>query len=211
MRNGIEKVLGTSLAGEASTRSLYRRLAASRLPVNLYSADAQMQRTAAALLHGMRQGSGSWEELDGRQLADDVRGDQTALLLAGVTGGVAHTKAESRGKLAAAGTGTLYLTHIERLPPQAQRVLASILEAERYTPVGNTYPRAILCHIIVATCRPLMMLTNSLNVQWRLANALYRIALSAEEVVSLLEMKDFYESHPGTFAAASKAARSKQI
>ncbi|HVG35371.1 MAG TPA: hypothetical protein VM911_20055, partial [Pyrinomonadaceae bacterium] len=69
-----------------------------------------MQRTAAALLHGLRPGSGSWEELDGRQLADDVRGDRTALFLAGATGGVAHTSSRSRGLLAAAGTGTIFLT-----------------------------------------------------------------------------------------------------
>lgn len=203
MRNCIETVLGSSRAGEASLRSLYRRLAASRLPVNLYSAHAQMQRTAAALLHGMRQGSGSWEELDGRQLADDVRGDRTALLLAGVTGGVAHTKRESRGMLAAAGTGTLFLTYIERLAPQAQRVLSSMLEAGRYTPVGDPYPRAICCRIIVATRQPLMKWTHHLGVEWRLANALCRVALSAEEVLSVFEMEDFYETHPSTLAAAS--------
>ena len=204
MRNGIETVLCSSRAGEASLRSLYRRLAASRLPVNLYSAQAQMQRTAAALLHGMRQGSGSWEELDGRRLADDVRGDRTALLLAGATGGVAHTKTETRGLLAAAGTGTLFLTHIERLTPQSQRVLSSILEAGRYTPVGDPYPRAICCRIIAATRQPLMkMLSHSLSVEWRLANALCRVALSAEEVVSVFKMEEFYETHPGTLAAAS--------
>ncbi len=204
MRNGIETVRSTSRAGEASFRSLYRRLAASRLPVNLYSAQAQMQRTAAALLHGMGQGSGSWEELDGRQLAEDVRGDRTALLLAGVTGGVAHINTESAGMLAAAGTGTLYLTHIERLTPQAQRVLSSMLEAGRYTPVGDPYPRAICCRIIAATRQPLMvMLSHSLSIEWRLANALCRVALNAEQVVSVLEMETFYETHPSTLAAAS--------
>src|SRR5215207_464577 len=113
MRNSIEKLLNRR-ADAGQLGSLYRRLAASQLPVNLYSAHAHMQRTAAALLHGMRQGSGSWEELDGRQFADDVRGDRTALFLAGATGGVAHTSAEARkGVLAAAGTGTLFLTHLE--------------------------------------------------------------------------------------------------
>ncbi len=204
MRNGIETGLSSSRAGEASLRSLYRRLAASRLPVNLYSAHAQMQRTAAALLHGMGQGSGSWEELDGRQLADDVRGDRTALLLAGATGGVAHTKTESGGVLAAAGTGTLFLTHIERLTPQSQRVLSSMLESGRYTPVGDPYPRAICCRIIAATRQPLMvMLAHSLSVEWRLANVLCRVALNAQEVVSIFEMEDFYETHPSTLAAAS--------
>lgn len=203
MRNGIETATD-SRADEARLRSLYRRLAASRLPVNLYSAQAQMQRTAAALLHGMRQGSSSWEELDCRQLADDVRGDRTALLLAGATGGVAHTKIRSRGVLAAAGAGTLFLTHIERLAPQAQRVLLSILEAGRYTPVGDPYPRAIECRIIVATRQPLMMmLAHSLSVEWRLADALCRIALRAEEVVNAFKMEDLYDTHPSTLAAAS--------
>ena len=203
MRNVI-KTATNSRADEARLRSLYRRLAASRLPVNLYSAQAQMQRTAAALLHGMREGSGSWEELDGRQLADDVRGDRTALLLAGATGGVAHTSTRSRGVLAAAGAGTLFLTHIERLAPQAQRVLLSIFEAGRYTPVGDPYPRAICCRIIVATRQPLMMmLAHNLSVEWRLADALCRIALRAEEVISAFKMEDLYETHPSTLAAAS--------
>jgi transcriptional regulator of acetoin/glycerol metabolism len=202
MRDGSGKVLD-SMAGEARQRSLYRRLAASRLPVNLYSARAHMQRTAAALLHGMRQESGSWEELDGRQLADDVRGDRTALLLAGATGGVAHTSPGSRGLLAAAGAGTLFLTHIEKLSPAAQRVLASIIETGRYTPVGDPYPRSISCHFIVATHQPLIRLAHNLAGKWNLADALGRIALSAEEVIRVFEAKDFYDSHPSTFAAAS--------
>lgn len=203
MRNGIE-TLTNSRADEARLKSLYRRLAASRLPVNLYSAQAQMQRTAAALLHGLRPGSGSWEELDGRQLADDVRGDRMALLLAGVTGGVAHTSARARGLLAAAGTGTLFLKHIERLPPRAQCVLSSILEAGRYTPVGDPFPRAISCRIIVATRQPLMMLlTHNLSVEWKLADALCRIALRAEDVVSAFKMEELYKTHPSTLAAAS--------
>jgi transcriptional regulator of acetoin/glycerol metabolism len=203
MRNGIE-TLTNSRADEARLKSLYRRLAASRLPVNLYSAQAQMQRTAAALLHGLKQGSGSWEELDGRQLADDVRGDRMALLLAGVTGGVAHTSAQVKGLLAAAGTGTLFLTHIERLPPRAQRVLSSILDAGRYTPVGDPFPRAISCRIIVATRQPLMMmLTHNLSVEWKLADALCRIALRAEDLISAFKMEDLYDTHPSTLAAAS--------
>ncbi|HEX8775225.1 MAG TPA: sigma 54-interacting transcriptional regulator [Pyrinomonadaceae bacterium] len=162
-----------------------------------------MQRTAAALLHGMRQVSGSWEELDGRQLADDVRGDRTALLLAGATGGVAHTSQANRGLLAAAGTGILFLTHIEKLSPAAQRVLSSIVEAGRYTPVGDPYPRSIGCQIIVATQQPLKGLARNLIGPWHLSDILGRIALSAEKVIHVFETEDFYESHPSTFAAAS--------
>lgn len=202
MRNVIQ-TMTTSRADEARLGSLYRRLAASRLPVNLYSAQAQMQRTAAALLHGLRPGSSSWEELDGRQLADDVRGDRTALFLAGATGGVAHTSSKTRGLLAAAGTGTLFLTHIEKLSPAAQRVLSAILAAERYTPVGDPYPRAICCRIIVATRQPLMSWTNELAVEWRLADILGRVALCAEEVVSFFKAEEFYDTHPSTLAAAS--------
>jgi len=207
MRNVIQTITNPR-ADEARLGSLYRRLAASRLPVNLYSAHAQMQRTAAALLHGLRPGSGSWEELDGRQLADDVRGDRTALFLAGATGGVAHTSTYTRGLLAAAGTGTIFLTHIEKLSPAAQRVLSAILAAERYTPVGDPYPRAICCRIIVATREPLMSWMNDLNIEWRLADILGRVALCAEEVVSILKAEEFkpeqiYDTHPSTLAAAS--------
>lgn len=205
MRNSIQTITNAR-ADEARQGSLYRRLAASRLPVNLYSAHAQMQRTAAALLHGLRPGSGSWEELDGRQLADDVRGDRTALFLAGATGGVAHTSANARGLLA--GTGTLFLTHIEKLTPAAQRVLSAILAAERYTPVGDPYPRAVCCRVIVATQEPLMRWTTELTVEWRLADILGRVALCAEEVISSLKAEEFkaeefYDTHPSTLAAAS--------
>jgi transcriptional regulator of acetoin/glycerol metabolism len=207
MRNSIQTITNVR-AEETRQGSLYRRLAASRLPVNLYSAQAQMQRTAAALLHGLRPGSGSWEELDGRQLADDVRGDRTALFLAGATGGVAHTSPRAKGLLAAAGTGTLFLTHIEKLSPAAQRVLSSILASERYTPVGDPYPRAICCRIIVATREPLLRWINDLPVEWRLADILGRVALCAEEVVSCLKVEEFkperiYDTHPSTLAAAS--------
>jgi transcriptional regulator of acetoin/glycerol metabolism len=189
-------------AGEERLRSLYRRLAVSRLPVNLYSARAHWQRTAAALLHGMRQVSGSWEELDGRQLADDVRGDRTALFLAGATGGVAHTST-GKGLLAAAGTGTLFLTHIEKLSPAAQRVLSSIIETGRYTPVGDPYPRSISCHIIAATHQPLSVLAHNLMVEWNLADALGRVAIHAEKVIRAFETEGIYDTHPSTLAAAS--------
>jgi DNA-binding NtrC family response regulator len=150
----------------------------------------------------MRQVSGSWEELDCRQLADDVRGDRTALFLAGATGGVAHTSL-GKGLLSAAGTGTLFLTHIEKLAPAAQRVLTSIVAAGRYTPVGDPFPRSISCHIIVATHQPLRVLAHNLTVEWNLADALGRIALHAEKVIHALEAEDFYETHPSTLAAAS--------
>ena len=203
MRDCFEKAMDL-IVDEAKLRSLYRRLAASHLPVNLYCAHAQGQRTAATLLHGMRQVSGSWEELDGRQLADDVRGDRTALFLAGATGGVAHTSAQqARGLLCAAGSGTLFITHIEKLTPAAQRVFSSMIEAERYTPVGDPYPRSICCRIIVATRQPLMMLAYNLNVERRLADALGRISIHAEKVLSAFKAEDFYQTHPSTFAAAS--------
>jgi transcriptional regulator of acetoin/glycerol metabolism len=201
MKDGSGTVLDYE-ADEARLRSLYRRLAASRLPVNLYSARAHWQRTAAALLHGMEKGSGSWEELDGRQFADDVRGDRTALYLAGATGGVAHTSTRE-GLLAAAGAGTLFLTHVEKLAPAAQRVLTSIVGTRRYTPVGDPFPRSISCRIIVATHQPLLALAHNLTVQWNLADALGHISLHAEKVIQAFKSEDIYESHPGTLAAAS--------
>ena len=202
MRDGLGTVLD-SRADEAGLRSLYRRLAVSGLPVNLYSARAQWQRTAAALLHGIRQASGSWEELDCRQFADDVRGDRMALFLAGTVGGVASTQAEGRGLLSAAGTGTLLLTHVEKLTPAAQRVLSSILETGRYTPVGDPYPRSIVCRIIVATHQPLMMMAYNQALEWKLADTLGRIAVRAEKLINAFKAADFYESHPSTLAAAS--------
>lgn len=181
-----------------------RRLAASKLPVNLYGARAHLQRRAAALLHGTVDVSSAWEELDGNSLADDERGDRTSLLLGGATGGVALTPAtQSRGLLASAGGGTLFLTNIERMSTAAQRVLCRIFETGRYTPVGDPFPRTINCRLIIATRKPLIILAREFRVDWNLAQVLGQTSMSAEKVLSALEAEDFQHSHPSHFAAAS--------
>ena len=171
MRNGLER-LDDWKTSDALLKSSYRRLAASRLPVNLYSARAQVQRLAATLLHGTDSKSSLWEELDCRHFADDERGDRISLQLGGAAGGIALTPESSRGLLAAAGAGTLFLTYIEKLPPAAQHVLCRIVETGRYTPVGDPFPRPLRCRLIVATPKPLLVLTRNLLVDWDLANAL---------------------------------------
>lgn len=202
MRNSITK-LAEWKAETTQLQSSYRRLAVSRLPVNLHSATALLQRRAATLLHGIADGTGSWEELDGHQLADDERGDRTSLLLGGATGGVALTNFVGTGLLAAAGTGTLFLTHIEKLPPAARNVLCRMVETGRYTPVGDPYPRPIGCRIIVATARPLVEMARSYLVEPGLASLLGNVSLRAESVIGALEIKDSFKHHPSSFAAAS--------
>ena len=182
-------------------RSSYRRLVTARLPVNLYGAQAQVQRQAATLLHGLDEGSLSWEEFDLVHLADDERGDRTSLHLGGATGGVAlnfHS-----GLIASAGTGTLFLTNLEKLGYASQHVLCCLVRAQRYTPVGDPFPRPLGCRIIVGTQRPLMELARRLIVRWELAETLGHISLSAEDVLSVLEAKEFNKSHLGSLAAAS--------
>jgi sigma54-dependent transcription regulator len=147
--------------------------------------------------------SGSWEELDGRQFADDVRGDRTALHLGGATGGVALSLGEGRGVLAAAGTGTLFITNVEKLTPAARHVLCRIIESGRYTPFGDPYPRPVSCRLIIATSRPLAVLARSALVEWELADALGHIAVRAEMVVSALMAEEFLQTHPSELAAAS--------
>jgi DNA-binding NtrC family response regulator len=156
------------------------------------------------LLHGVCDGLSSslWEELDCRELADDERGDRISLHLGGALGGVALTSL-SKGLLAAAGQGTLFLTHIEKLPPAARHVLCSIVEAGRYTPVGDPYPRPINCRIIVASTQPLSQLARHVSIEWRLADLLGHISLRAETVVNALETRQFFKAQPGSFAAAS--------
>ncbi|HKC65954.1 MAG TPA: sigma 54-interacting transcriptional regulator [Pyrinomonadaceae bacterium] len=160
-----------------------------------------MQRRAATLLHGLDEGSLSWEEYDFVHLADDERGDRTSLLLGGATGGVA-LKFHS-GLIASAGTGTLFLTNLEKLGYASQSVLCSLLRARRYTPVGDPFPRPLGCRIIVGTQRPLSELARRLIVRWELSEALGHISLSAEEVLSVLETRGFYKSHSSSLAAAS--------
>ncbi|MDX6696467.1 MAG: hypothetical protein QOF02_4070 [Blastocatellia bacterium] len=185
-------------------RSSYRRLATSRLPVNLHSATAHLQRKAATLLHGMADDSaGSWQELDGGQFADDERGDNLSLLLGGALGGVAFTPSLGRGLLASAGMGSLFITHLERLTPAARNVLCRTVETGRYTPVGDPYPRAINCRIIVATTRPLSALADDFLIEWRLADVLGHISLRAESIINALETRDPPMQHSGRFAAAS--------
>lgn len=171
--------------------------------MNLYSAQAQMQRRAAALLHGMDETSGRWEELDGLHLADDKRGDRTSLLLGGTTGGVALPSQPRRGLFAAAGAGTLFIKNVELLSSAAQHVLARIVETGHYTPAGDPYPRMVNCRIITGTTRPLPELARELVVEWRLADVLGHIALDAETVVATLGAEGFYGAHPGGLAAAS--------
>lgn len=186
-------------------RSSYRRLAASRLPVNLHSASAQVQRRAATLLHGVCDGLSSslWEELDCRELADDERGDRIKLHLGGALGSVALTSLSGKGLLAAAGQGTLFVTYIEKLPPAARHVLCSIVEAGRYTPVGDPFPRPIGCRIIVASAQSLAQLASNFAIDWRLADLLGHISLRAETVVNALETPKLFKSQPSSFAAAS--------
>ncbi|MDT4953055.1 MAG: hypothetical protein QOJ02_1193 [Acidobacteriota bacterium] len=184
-------------------KSSYRRLVTARLPVNLYSARAQVQRRAATLLHGMDDGSGLWEELDCVHLADDERGDRTSLHLGGVTGGVALTNPIHKGVFAAVGSGTLFLTNIEKLSHSAQRLLCRIIETGRYTPVGDPFPRPIRCRIVIGTHLPLAELARRLVVGWTLAGLLGQISLRAEDVLNVLEEKGIYKIHPGNLAAAS--------
>jgi transcriptional regulator of acetoin/glycerol metabolism len=182
-------------------RSSYRRLAASRLPVNLYSARAQSQRSAAMLLHGIEGGAGPWEELDGLELADDTRGDRTSVLLGGTAGGVALPF--KTGLIAAAGTGTLFLKNVEKLPRAARHVLCRIIETGRFTPLGDPFPRPVLCRLIVATRQPLSLMARGYQIEWALADALGHISLRAEMVIRALAADPIINKHPSTFAAAS--------
>ena len=183
-------------------RSSYRRLAASRLPVNLYSTRAQSLRRAATLLHGMDGGAGPWEELDGQELADDTRGDRTSVLLGGTAGGVALPF--KTGLIGAASAGTLFLTNIEKLPQAARHVLCRIMETGRYTPLGDPFPRPVNCRLVVATRQPLNVMARTFLIEWRLADALGHISLRAETVIRALAAADpVINEHPGTFAAAS--------
>ena len=183
-------------------RSSYRRLAASRLPVNLYGAQAQLQRRAATLLHGIGDGTSPWEELDGQELADDTRGDRTRVLLGGTAGGVALPFKERAGLIAASGTGTLFLKNIEKLPAEARHVLCRIIETGRYTPLGDPFPRPVNCRLIVASRQPLATLARNFLLEWRLVDVLGHISLRAETVIRALAADELVKEHPGTFAAA---------
>ena len=200
MRDRVEK-LADWRTDTSRLRSSYRRLAASRLPVNLYGARAQSQRRAAMLLHGINGGAGPWEELDGFQLADDTRGDRTSVLLGGTAGGVALPF--KTGLIAAAGMGTLFLTNIEKLPQPARHVLCRIIETGRYTPLGDPFPRPVNCRLIVATRQPLSVMARSFTIEWGLADTLGNISLRAETVIRALAADELINTHPSTFAAAS--------
>jgi hypothetical protein len=153
------------------------------------------------LLHGIEGGAGPWEELDGLQLADDMRGDRTSVLLGGTAGGVALPF--KTGLIAAAGMGTLFLTNIEKLPAAARHILCSIVETGRYTPVGDPFPRPVTCRMIVATRQPLAMMARGFIIEWGLADALGYISLRAETVIRALAADEIINKHHSTFAAAS--------
>ncbi len=153
------------------------------------------------LLHGIEGGTGPWEELDGQELADDTRGDRTSVLLGGTAGGVALPF--KTGLIAAAGTGTLFLTNIEKLPPLARHVLCRIVETGRYTPLGDPFPRPVNCRLVIATRQPLTMMARGFLIEWGLADALGHISLRAETVIRALAADPIINKHPSAFAAAS--------
>jgi DNA-binding NtrC family response regulator len=200
MRDRVEK-LADWRTDTSRLRSSYRRLAASRLPVNLYGTRAQSQRRAALLLHRIVGETSPWEELDGQELADDKRGDRTSVLLGGTAGGVALPF--KTGLIASAGAGTLFLTNIEKLPPAARHVLCRIVETGRYTPVGDPYPRPVNCRLIVASMQPLAVMARSFRLEWELADVLGHISLRAETVIRALLAEEMAKQHPSAFAAAS--------
>lgn len=146
-------------------------------------------------------GAGPWEELDGLLLADDTRGDRTSVLLGGTTGGVALPF--KTGLIAAAGTGTLFVTNIEKMPAAARHVLCRIVETGRYTPVGDPFPRPVNCRVIVATRQPLAMMARGFLVEWELADALGGISLRAETVLRVMAADPVINKHADAFAAAS--------
>jgi transcriptional regulator, propionate catabolism operon regulatory protein len=200
MVDGVE-TLADWRTDTSRLRSSYRRLAASRLPVNLYGSRTQSQRRAAMMLHGIEGGTGPWEELDGFQLVDDTRGDRTSVLLGGTAGGVALPF--KTGLIAAAGTGTLFLTNIEKLPAAARHVLCRIIETGRYTPLGDPFPRPVNCRMVAATSQPLATMARNFIIEWGLADALGHISLRAETVIRVLSADVLVNKHPSTFAAAS--------
>jgi len=153
------------------------------------------------LLHGIAGGAGSWEELDGRELADDTRGDRTSVLLGGTTGGVALPF--KTGLIAAAGAGTLFLTNIEKLPERARHVLCRMVETGRYTPVGDPFPRPVNCRLIIATRQPLSIMARGFELEWEVADTLGHVSLRAETVIRALAAEEAFNQHPNTLAAAS--------
>jgi len=151
----------------------------------------------------MDEASNSWEEFDCLHLADDERGDRTSLLLGGVVGGVALTNYSHAGLIAAAGTGTLFLKNLDTLSRPAQHVLCSIVQSGRYTPIGDPFPRPVGCRLIIGTSMPLEELARRMMVGWQLVEACGYVSFGAEEVLSALESKGFFKSHPSSLAAAS--------
>jgi two-component system response regulator HupR/HoxA len=203
LKEGFAKLVDRQ-TDKARLESSYRRIVMARLPVSLYGAQAQTQRRAATLLHGIDGRSGSWEELDCNRLADDERGDRTSLLLGGVAGGVALTNFRKQGLIESAGRGTLFIRGIEKLSPRAQHVLCSIIDAGRYTAVGDPFPRPVGCRIIVGTDKPLADLALSSVVCRELVGSFGFIALDAKEVIRVLDGRnEFLRAHPGNLAKAS--------
>jgi hypothetical protein len=78
------------------------------------------------------------------------------------------------------------------------------VDAGRYTAVGDPYPRAVNCRIIVGTDKPLAELMSGSQTCQELAGAFGIITLDAKEVIRVLEGRnDFLISHPSSLAKAS--------
>jgi transcriptional regulator of acetoin/glycerol metabolism len=200
MKRSIENVF-VRRTEEESLRSSYRRLSVSRLHVNVYSVREDMQRQGAALLHGLEDAPGSWEELDCRQLADDKHGERTSYVLGGTVGVAVLDNLGKNGLLGLAGTGTLFISHFEMLSRPGQHALCQIVKSGHYTPIGDPYPRRIACRIIVATSQSIEEMARSFRISGEVEEVLGNIAIPAERIVDAFLAKANFNTHPSLVAA----------
>jgi DNA-binding NtrC family response regulator len=105
-------------------------------PVLLTGEPGAGKECIAAYIHRRAQAAGVFVVSDRDRL---FREDARAYLLG---------EGDQPGLLDRAARGTLYLPNVDRLDPAIQQLLAGVLEAGQFTPLGDDRPQALACRVI---------------------------------------------------------------
>ncbi|MBX3183619.1 MAG: sigma-54-dependent Fis family transcriptional regulator [Polyangiaceae bacterium] len=97
--------------------------------------------------------------------------------------------------------GVVYLSGVEKLPPEAQSALARALREQRYAPLGGGEPRPLTARLVAATDTDLRPLVNqgsfSDDLYCRLAGAHVRLPPLRERLAELPELVRVFEARAG--------------
>jgi len=139
VRDQAFEPLGSSPAMQL-LRNRARQAANHRLPVLISGEPGTDREMLARYVHRLSAVTGSLFMLDHGRLADD---DAHTYLF-----GKMNARPAITGLLEQAAQGTLFIPELQKIPAEAQQLLADVLAAGNFTPGGDTVSRPLECRII---------------------------------------------------------------